>query len=248
MGCQINNRTEIPKINEKTKKMLSKLYRHKVIGFDKDLIVENKLSLIKISKLLNQFIDNDSINYLKDTIHIIFKLMNLVEKILKIRNIYGFRFLMINFDNIFFDKIKNEMIYNDLNIINNYPFKYILIDSNDQNKFSLNNFIFDNNISSYYYYNRIQDTYTLEKGINFYSFIFVELFKKLFKKSNNDLKYEKFRKTIIYNINEFDKKKKDLNFDNVKNIFVDALICNESIDEVVNSYVTDTCSSILSEL
>ena len=248
MGCQINNRTDIPKINEKTKQMLSKLYKHKVIGFDKDLSVENKLSLIKISKLLNHFINNNNINYLKDTIHVIFKLMDLVEKILKIRNLYEFRFLMINFDNIFFDKVKNKMVYNDLNIINNYPFKYILIDSNDPNKFSLNNFIYDNTIGSYYYYNRIQDTYTLEKGINFYSLVFIELFKKIFKKTNNDLKYEKFRKTIIYNINEFYKNKKDLNFDNIKNIFVDALICNESIDEVVNSYVTETCTSILSEL
>ena len=181
MGCQINNRIDIPKINEKTRQMLSKLYKHKLIGFDNKFSIENKSSLIKISKLLNHLIHNDNINYLKDTIHIIFKLMDLVENILKIRSLCDFRFLMINFDNIYFDKIKNRIIYNDQNIINNYPFKYILIDSNEINKFSLNSFIYNNTVSSYYYYHRIQDTYSLEKGINFYSLIFIELFKNTLK-------------------------------------------------------------------
>jgi hypothetical protein len=247
MGCQLSNQ-QIPRIDEKTRKMLSKLHKLKAIGFTRTFSIENKNSLIKLSKLLNRFIENEDTNYLKDTIHIIFKLMDLIEKILKTRSQHDFRFIMINFDKIYYDKIKNKMVYNDLNIMSNYTFKYILIGNNEVEEFSLNTFIYNKSAGSYYYYHRIQDTYTLEKGINFYSLVFIEILKKIFKKSNNDLKYEKFRKTINYNIKDFYKNQKDLTFENVKNIFVDALKCNQSMDEVLNSYVTDTCSSILTDL
>jgi hypothetical protein len=258
MGCKNTQpKPKGPKHSKPIDEMITKLHKLGVIGFNSSYQIDNEKSLIKINKLLRNFIQYQKVCSLKDVIHIIFLLINMVESIIDIRSKYDLRFTLINFDKIYYDRYKDKLVLNDFGIKKNYQFNTIIVDSfvmNKKLKFSLQPYFYSNTVCEYYIKSNLCTDYTLEKCIKFYSFMFINFFKVIFSPANNDLMYEKFRKNVLFNINDVFRKRKELSLENAKNVFVDALICNETLGEVINSFISedntgpDTCRLSTSEI
>jgi hypothetical protein len=243
MGCK-NTQTKLkgPCHSTPINEMITKLHKLKIIGFNSKYEIDNERSLIKITKLLRTFVQHQRVGSLKDVIHIVFLLVNMVESIIDIRHKYNLRFMLINFDKIYYDMHKDKLVLNDFGIKKNYQFNTIIIDSfvlNKKLKFSLQPYFYNNKVCEYYTKSKLNTDYTLEKCIKFYSFMFINFFKVIFSPTNNDTDYEKFRSNVLVNINDIFRKRKELSFENVKNVFVDALVCNETLNEIINSFMSD---------
>jgi hypothetical protein len=246
MGCK-NFRDPKPSsrrssIAPSIEEMITKLYKLKIIGFNTNLAIDNERSLIRVSELLKNFILHQKVNTLRDVIHIIFLLINMVESVLDIREQYNLKFMIFNFDKVYYDRVKDKLVLNDFSITKNYKFNTIIVDSfvmNKRLKFSLQPYLYRDTVCEYYIGQNLCNDYSYEKSVTFYSFMFINFFKCIFAPTNNDLVYERFRKSIVYNINDILKRNRDMNFESVKNIFVDALVCNETLNDVINSFMTD---------
>lgn len=189
MGCK--SPCQRPEIIKSYDEFLQDLYQENVIGYTIDdktrkTQFDNPCHLTPISKIIFELIKHKRIGFMIKIIEILLCMVTQMQILFRKRKDLGMKFLFLNFDKFFYNKVKKVIVLNDNAILTNFSINSLPVQSD-----SLNSFIYDTKVESFYQKLMLWENteYNNKNCENFYSFLLINLCTKLFTISETDIKF-----------------------------------------------------------